>query len=384
MLNKVNGISASLVLCAVLGFASTEFAFAKSTHEQSDAPPKIDVVIALDVSGSMSGLIASAKQRLWDIVNQLGRAQPQPELRISIVSYGDPSYGQSTGFVRIDLPFTSDLDAVNETLFRFATNGGDEYVARVVSTAVNDLAWSKDQDALRILFVAGNEAATQDPQISIQQATLAANAKGIVVNTIYCGDNNDSLSAGWREVASMTNGLYASIDQDSAAVANIATPMDNRLVELNQALNETYIAYGKKGDEFRDNQHVQDKNAGAMSSTAAASRVVTKASKLYDSSQWDLVDAVKSGKDLDEIEVEDLPEPMQAMDGEEREAFVKGQFAKREELQAEIRDLDKNRQVFIAEERKKQVPGAAVGLDAVIQEGLISLAEEKGFTFEEE
>ena len=384
MLNKVNGISASLVLCAVLGFASTEFAFAKSTHEQSDAPPKIDVVIALDVSGSMSGLIASAKQRLWDIVNQLGRAQPQPELRISIVSYGDPSYGQSTGFVRIDLPFTSDLDAVNETLFRFATNGGDEYVARVVSTAVNDLAWSKDQDALRILFVAGNEAATQDPQISIQQATLAANAKGIVVNTIYCGDNNDSLSAGWREVASMTNGLYASIDQDSAAVANIATPMDNRLIELNQALNETYIAYGKKGDEFRDNQRVQDKNAGAMSSTAAASRVVTKASKLYDSSQWDLVDAVKSGKDLDEIELEDLPEPMQAMDGEEREAFVKEQFAQREELQAEIRDLDKNRQVFIAEERKKQVPGATVGLDAVIQEGLISLAEEKGFTFEEE
>ena len=80
-------------------------------------------VIALDVSGSMSGLIASAKQRLWDIVNQLGRAQPRPELRIAIVSYGNPEYGQDTGYVRIDLPFTSDLDAVNQTLFGFGTNG---------------------------------------------------------------------------------------------------------------------------------------------------------------------------------------------------------------------------------------------------------------------
>ena len=384
MLNKFRGFSGTVILCALLGLTLASSTFAKPGPEHTDAAPKIDVVIALDVSGSMSGLIASAKQRLWDIVNQLGRAQPQPDLRISIVSYGDPSYGQKTGFVKIDLPFTSDLDAVNETLFRFGTNGGDEYVARVVSTAVNDLNWSTDQDALRILFVAGNEAANQDPQISVRQATTAANAKGIVVNTIYCGGDNDNLAAGWREVASMTNGLYASIDQDSAAGANIATPVDSKISELNQALNETYIAYGDSGERYRDNQLEQDKNAGAMSSTAAASRAVTKAGGLYDSAQWDLVDAVKSGKDLDEFELEDLPEPMQAMDGKEREEFVKQQAEKRDALKAEIRLLDKERQEFIVEERKKRPAGAAVGLDEVIQEGLITLAEEKGFTFEEE
>ncbi len=384
MLNWTNRVSTSMILCTLLGLSAANFCFAKPIQRHSEPSRQIDVVIALDVSGSMSGLIASAKQRLWDIVNQLGRAQPQPELRISIVSYGNPEYGADTGYVRIDLPFTSDLDAVNQTLFGFGTNGGDEYVARVVSTAINTLAWSTEQDALRILFVAGNEAATQDPLISVQQATQMANARGIVVNTIYCGDRNDDVAAGWQDVATLTNGLYASIDQNSAAVANITTPMDKRLSELNQALNDTYIAYGASGERYRENQLDQDKNAGEMSAAAAASRTVTKAGKLYDASKWDLVDAVGSGTALDESDVETLPEPMQTMNNREREEFVKEQAEKRESLQAQIQELGKGRQRFIENERKKQAEDAPKGLDEVIQDGLKSLAEDKGFTFEDE
>jgi hypothetical protein len=368
----------------MLGLTTTTSALAKREVYQGAESRQIDVVIALDVSGSMSGLIASAKQRLWDIVNQMGRARPQPDLRISIVTYGNPEYGADSGFVKIDLPFTRDLDAVNQTLFSFGTNGGDEYVARAVSTSVNELAWSTDEGALRILFVAGNEETTQDPQISVQQATRMANNKGIVVNTIYCGNDNDGISAGWQTVATMTNGLYASIDQNAAAVANIATPMDDELTKLNQALNKTYIAYGEAGKRSQENQIEQDRNAGAMSSAAAASRVVAKAGRLYDSSGWDLVDAVDSGTALEEIEAESLPALMQSMNEEERVEFVKEKSNKREALRAEISLLDKDRRAYIENERKKQPDTAPKGLDEVMQEGLKSIAEEKGFTFEDE
>ncbi len=182
----------------------------------------------------------------------------------------------------------------------------------------------------------------------------------------------------------MTNGLYASIDQNSAAVANIVTPQDEKLTELNQALNETYLAYGESGFRFRANQLEQDKNASAMSSTAIASRVATKAGFLYNSSAWDLVDAVKSGQPLEEIAVEDLPDSMQSMDDEEREEFVKKQAEKRDAIKAEIITLDKDRRDFIAKEREKMAQTAPKGLDEVIQEGLRSLAEEKGFTFEDD
>ena len=375
MLDTIRNLAVTFIL--IIALCTTDATYAKSQETRH-----VDVVIALDVSGSMSGLIESAKQRLWDIVNELGRAQPQPELRLAILSFGRPSYGAETGYVRIDLPFTSDLDAVNETLFAFGTDGGDEYVARAISTSVKELAWSSDPDALQIIFVAGNEAATQDPQISVQLATQVAINAGIIVNTIYCGSDNDGDATGWRDVATLTNGLYASIDMNSAAVANIATPVDSELAELNQELNRTYLAYGTAGQRRRDNQLEQDANAGSMSDAALASRVVSKAGALYESSQWDLVDAVKDGKRLDEIELEELPEEMQTMSDDERLTYVSDQAEKREALQAQIGELDKERRSYIESERSLRAEAEDKGLDEVMQEGLRTLAEEKGFTFD--
>ncbi len=40
----------------------------------------VDVVIALDTSGSMEGLLDAVRARLWDIVNELAGFEPVPEL----------------------------------------------------------------------------------------------------------------------------------------------------------------------------------------------------------------------------------------------------------------------------------------------------------------
>lgn len=371
---------------AVIGLFTLLFsgtANAESTRIDTVEPHKIDVVIALDVSGSMDGLIESAKQRLWDIVNELGRAQPQPELRLAILSYGDPEYGVQSGFVRIDLPFTSDLDAVSKTLFEFTTDGGDEYVARVVQTAVDDLNWTTEPDAMRVIFVAGNEGAHQDPQLAVLQATTAAASSGITVNTIYCGSETDGDAPGWRQVATSTNGIFASINQDTAAVANIATPMDQELANLNKELNETYVAFGQEGVAAQENQIEQDVAVATMSAPAMASRAASKASPLYRSESWDLVDAVQSGKSLEEVAVKDLPEEMQEMETGQRAAYVEQKARQREKVQGRIQALADERQDYIKKERAKLDADEEKGLDEVIQEGLRTLAEEKGFTFTE-
>ena len=49
----------------------------------------IDLVLCLDTSNSMDGLIDSAKRKLWDIVNDLGRARPAPRLRVALYSSGN-------------------------------------------------------------------------------------------------------------------------------------------------------------------------------------------------------------------------------------------------------------------------------------------------------
>jgi hypothetical protein len=53
------------------------------------ARPKIEVVFALDTTGSMGDLIAGAKQKIWAIADELASAKPTPELRIGLVAYRD-------------------------------------------------------------------------------------------------------------------------------------------------------------------------------------------------------------------------------------------------------------------------------------------------------
>jgi hypothetical protein len=341
----------------------------------------VDLVIALDVSGSMEGLIASAKQRLWDITNELARARPVPALRVAILSYGNPTYGEQAGYVRVDLPFTADLDKVNATLFAFQTNGGDEYVARAIQTSLDTLQWSAQHDALRIVFVAGNESAEQDPRLTIEQAAAAAARRGVVVNAIYCGANGDADARGWQRVATSTNGKYASIDQQAAAVANVATPFDDALAALNGELNATYIAFGAAGERGRANQAEQDANAASMSPATAASRTVSKAGALY-RADWDLVDAVESGKALAEVPAAELPAELQALPPAEREAFVREKAERRQDLQRQIGELAAARGDYIAEQSRQNA--GATGLDAAILEGLREVAATKGFSFARE
>jgi hypothetical protein len=366
-----------LLSLTALGLCATFTNATADTVATDGSRRDVDLVIALDVSGSMEGLIESAKQRLWDITNELAQARPVPALRVAILSYGRPSYGEQSGYVRVDLPFTADLDAANATLFAFRTDGGDEYVARAIQTSLDKLQWSQRPDALQVVFVAGNESAEQDPQLTLERATGAAARRGIVVNAIFCGSDNDAAARGWQRVAASTNGLYASIDQNSAAVANVATPFDARLAALNDELNSTYIAFGNAGESGRANQVAQDSNAATMSPAAAASRTVAKAGVLY-RSEWDLVDAVQSGKALADIPAAELPAEMQAMEPERREAYVREATARRQDMQRQIGELAAERSRYIAEQKSD---GATAGLDAAILEGIREVAATKGFSF---
>ena len=372
----------ALRLTALAGFIATCTAAHADRVATPNARRDVDLVIALDVSGSMEGLIESAKQRLWDITNELAQARPLPALRVAVLTYGKPSYGEQTGYVRIDLPFTADLDAVNATLFSFQTDGGDEYVARAIQTSLHNLQWSQNPDALQVVFVAGNESAQQDPRLTIENATAEAARRGIVVNAIYCGGDNDGDAAGWRQVASNTNGLYASINQQAAAVANVATPFDEKLAQLNDELNETYVAFGSGGERGRENQLLQDSNALAMSPAAAASRAVAKAGALY-RSEWDVVDAVQSGKELADIPVVELPAEMRALDAAERETYVREKTERRADVQRQIGELAAERSRYI-EEQRRQADDGETGLDAAILEGIREVAASKGFSFDGE
>lgn len=365
------------LLCAGVLVAFGAFIGPAGASEPSPGPKPIDVAICLDVSNSMDNLIGSAKKKLWDIVNDLARAKPTPFLRVALYSYGNDGYDPRVGWVRKELDLTTDLDKVSEKLFGLSTNGGTEYVARVTRDALAGLNWSTERDALKIIFVCGNEPADQDKEIHLKNVAQTACRQGVIVNTIYCGNINDADARTWREFAAMAEGRFASIDQDKGTVVMI-TPVDKQLSALSTKLNDTYLFYGKQGKERAANQVLQDANA--LHAGAAPTRAISKGSAVYRNEDVDLVDRIKvqPNFDLKSVPKDELPEALQKLTPSEREKYVKEMLAKRTELQRQLSELGKQREDYIQKEKQKNPSKADQAFDEAVRQMLREQAQRKG------
>jgi len=343
----------------------------------------IDLVICLDTSGSMTGLLDSARARLWDIVNQLGRARPTPSLRIGLLTYGSPR-GSSAhdGWVIQQSNLTTDLDTVYAKLMTLTTDGGNEYVGWVLHDALRTMSWSSDPSALKMIFVAGNESADQGQDaFNFRYVAEEARAAGIIINAIYCGNNRQGTSERWHEVASHGGGSYSAIDMQ-CGTAQITTPYDQQLMDLNKKLNDTYVAYGAKGEAGRQNQQAQDANAERLGRQSCGARVTAKAQSVYTNGGWDLVDAADAaGFKLEQVSASDLPPNMQSMPIAERQAYIDGMRRAREAVRQEINEVGATRDRFLETEQKKTSSGA-VGLDAAMLGAIREQAQAKGFSFD--
>ncbi|WP_420581524.1 vWA domain-containing protein [Reichenbachiella sp.] len=224
---------------------------------------KIMLALLLDTSNSMDGLIDQAKSQLWTIVNELAAAKcgngSRPEIQIALFEYGNDGLPQAEGYMRMVTDLTTDLDEISERLFGLSTNGGDEYCGYAINKSIKKLNWSDSKADLKMIFIAGNEPFSQG-NVTYESACHLAKEKDIVVNTIFCGDYNEGIRTSWRHGATLTGGSYMSIEQNQKTVY-VQTPYDDKIDQLNNELNKTYIYYGSKGKSKKEMQMRQDQNA---------------------------------------------------------------------------------------------------------------------------
>jgi len=345
--------------------------------------PVVQIAVLLDTSGSMSGLIDQAKTQLWKLVNEFITAKQDgktPVVQVALYEYGKSSLRAEENWIRQIQPLTRDLDRVSEELFALTTNGGDEYCGAVIQRATKDLAWDANPKVYKAIFIAGNEPFTQGP-IESKQSCKEAIAKGIIVNTIHCGGEAQGIAEHWNQGALLADGKYLVIDQNQAIV-HIEAPQDKEIVKLNEELNRTYINYGAAAPAAKARQVAQDINAAAKpESGAAVQRIVSKASANYFNSSWDLVDASKDKSfDITKVKEADLPEEMKKMTIDERRAHLVKKTAEREEIQKKVLALNKEREAYVAAQRKESAKNDT--LDTAMVKALRSQAEKKGIAWE--
>ncbi|MAU16172.1 MAG: hypothetical protein CMH46_11605 [Muricauda sp.] len=341
----------------------------------------VKIALLLDTSNSMDGLINQAKAQLWDIVNEFTHAKcgtnVRPSLQIALYEYGNDNLSSQEGYIRQVLGFSDDLDEISEKLFSLTTNGGEEYCGQVIHTSLKQLDWGKNADDLKMIFIAGNEPFTQG-KLDFRDAATNAKEKDVIVNTIFCGNYEQGISTMWKKGAMLTGGEYMAIDHNRQVV-HIETPYDNVIIRLNSKLNNTYVSYGSMGRQKKELQSMQDANAAELEEVVVVKRAVSKSSRLYKNSQWDLVDAAEEDESvISELKDQDLPQELQGKSKSEIKAYIKEKKKEREQIQKQIQELNAKREAYIAEHQKEETGE----LENAMLSAIKTQASKKNFTWD--
>ncbi len=348
-------ILTSISLMALINPSSKSY---RSNHQPA-AVPKIQAAILLDVSNSMDGLIEQAKIQLWNMVSTMGKAQcdnnVNPKIEIALYEYGRTTNDPLKGYVKQINAFTNDLDLVSKNLFNLTTQGGDEFCGHVIYSSLRELNWDNSPTSYKVIFIAGNEDFLQG-DVLYTKACTEAKTKGVIVNTIYCGDRMQGIKEHWNLNAECGDGSFTNINQD-AKIEDIPTPYDSILFSLNTKLNGTYISYGETGAGKQLMQVQMDNMSYGNNKAAAAKRVGVKGNgRLYKNSSWDLVDRDADGNTeefLIKLDKKTLPDSLQKKSNEDLKKVIEEKKAQRSIVQKDIESINAQRENYIAAERKK-------------------------------
>jgi len=368
----------------VVGFASAINVNAKSNRNTADTP-RVQVAILLDVSGSMEGLIEQAKSQLWGMMQTLSKATRQgqkPIVEIALYEYGRPENGQAQNYIKRIMPFTTDLDLLSAKLFELRTSGGDEFCGAVLVQSLNELQWGKGQDDYKVIFIAGNESFRQG-NVPFAKACLLAKEKGVVINTVYCGDSLTGIREYWGQNGDCGNGSYTFINHNDKEDDKPA-PQDSLIYVLNEKLNTSYVTYNTYGRTRAELQKRMDEANKQSAKKAGIQRAAVKANKqAYRNSNWDLVDAFEEDSAvLEKIDTAYLPDSLRNKSKAELLQYVQQKTAERAAIQKELNDLLKQRAAYLAAEKLKESAGAnAKDLDNAVQSILRKQAVQRQFSF---
>jgi Mg-chelatase subunit ChlD len=342
---------------------------------------RMEVAFILDTTGSMSGMIAAAKQKIWAIANKLKSAEPTPEIRFGLVAYRD----RGDQFVTAVTALSEDLDDIYQQLFGFQAGGGGDHpesVNAALHVAVRDLQWSDDPKVLRVVFLVGDAPPHMDypDDVKYPESCRLAKARGVVVNTIQCGGDAVTKRV-WREIAELTGGTYAAILQDGGSI-NIETTQDIEIVRITAALDATIVPYGTPAERANVARN------RALLSRMSAEGVADRSSFLgrgeagaVMAGKGDLVLEIMSDRfQLSSIEPEKLEPRWQNLFAADREDAILRLVEERRALHRQLVTVLKLRDAEMAE-KLKALAGRQDVLELSAFQVLETQAGEKGFRF---
>jgi hypothetical protein len=322
-------------------------ATARPTPTETDHH-KIDVVFAVDTTGSMGGLIDGAKRTVWSIATHIRELDKQADVHIGLVAYRD----LGDAYVTKDFALTGDLDAVFAELSSYrAEGGGDipEDVDAALYDAVHKMQWR--DGANKMIFLVGDAPpASRGDVPKFDLSARDAAVAQIKLNTIRCGTDADTAQS-WQQIAMLGHGEFSTIQQDGG-VQQVATPYDDKLAEVSARIDATTTVYA----DHAGRERYMGKMAAASAAPAAAKadRATYYAAKPAAPRQpEDITGGVASGAvKVESLDEGKLPADLKGRSKEELKTELDKRAKDRAAAQQELADLARKRADYLRDHAK--------------------------------
>lgn len=317
----------------------------------------IQLVFALDATGSMSGLIGTAKEKIWSIAGSMAQSEPAPEIEVGMVFYRD----RSDEFVTRILPLTHNLDELYSKLMGIEAGGGGdtpESVNLAFFDAVNKINWSKDTSVIKNIFIVGDCPPHMDyDEIQYPTTCKVAKQKGIEVNTILMG-NDRTAKRIWKDIAECAGGEFLEMNMQ-ANNFEITSPYDAAIKKLSEELDASRIYYGEKA-KYKTISKKEEANKLKDITTSESSRRTdynlmneTNKSNYYGENEL-VFDIAHAKVKLEDIREQELPDDILKIDKEKRMTYVADLVENRATLEKKLTELLKQRDDYLAKEIDKR------------------------------
>jgi hypothetical protein len=329
-----------------------------------NAPPQVsevekqeyELVFCLDATGSMSGLIATAKEKIWDIVSGISQAQDVSKVKLGLVFYRD----KGDAFVTKTFPLTDNIDSLYSQLLAIqAQGGGDEpeSVNESLDEAVNKMPWSQNTQTFRTIFLVGDCPPHMDyNEVKYPESCTEANKKNVVINTIKLGSSCGSAIPHFKKIAMLTNGTYQQLGQNAADVV-YNTPYDDSIIYYSRYIDESKIYYGSTAQKEvmkskkEMSLNLYDKSSSSATSSRASYNWTSAGKSNWFGSNELLQDIIDGKVSLDTLSKEQLPDELKEKTKEEQKSIV---LLKQQERVYNMNRLDvlvKQKDVYIRTEK---------------------------------
>lgn len=343
-----------------------------SNKQHNKVPTKnTEIVFCLDATGSMSGLIGTAKEKIWDIVTELAQSNDVDTLKMGMVFYRD----RGDTFVTRQIAITTDLDEVYADLLEItAAGGGDtpESVNQALHESITAMKWSTDKNTYKTIFVVGDCPPHMDYQDDVKytESCILAAQKGIIINTIKLGNSCQEAIPHFRAMSQCTNGEFLMLDQDAKDYV-IATPFDAEINELSKEIDDTRMYYGT----LNEREYNYDKKEKSMkvyddgSATANSKRAEYKNSKVGKKGSYgtnEIINDYNDGKlNLNTIEEDKLPKELRGLNISQQEEMIQELSNRRDQNQSQLKELFKKKRAYIKSKENEQADSTSFSKEVV-------------------